>query len=81
VLVQVEESYYNITHQTLDIFKTLTVDPLVTHVMKVDDDSYVRMELISKFLQENEKNLRDKELFAGYLEPISGPIRDVNSKW
>ncbi len=65
----------------MDIFKTLTVDPLVTHVMKVDDDSYVRMELISKFLQENEKNLRDKELFAGYLEPISGPIRDVNSKW
>jgi hypothetical protein len=49
--------------------------------MKVDDDSYVRMELLSEFLLEKEKNFRGKDIFAGYLEPISGPIRDVNSKW
>ncbi len=81
VLVQVGESYYNITYQTLEIFKILTVDRRVTHVMKVDDDSYVRMESLSKFLRGNQGSFKGTETFAGNLEHISGPIRDVNSKW
>jgi hypothetical protein len=81
VLVPVAESYYNITHQTLEIMKTLTVDPLATHIMKVDDDSYVRIGLLSRFLREMEKRFKGRDIFAGYLEPMSGPIRDVSSKW
>jgi len=81
VLVDVAESYDNITHQTLDIFKILTVDPLVAHVMKVDDDTYVRMGLLSKFLRENQERFKGIDTFAGYLARVSRPIRDVNSKW
>lgn len=75
-----QESYYNITHQTLAIWSTLSADPATTHVMKVDDDSYVRAPLLQRYL----KNMARKalnELFIGYIEPVSGPIRDERSKW
>jgi hypothetical protein len=45
--------------------------------MKVDDDSYVRMELLSEFLLEKEKKFRGKEFFFGYLEPISGALSET----
>lgn len=31
----ISEDYFNVTHQTLDIFRAAIVDPAVTHVLKV----------------------------------------------
>lgn len=35
VLPLVEESYFNITHQTLEVLRFGVADPQVTHVLKV----------------------------------------------
>lgn len=80
VLVEIEEAYFNITHQTLAIFSRLPIDPAVTHVMKVDDDSFVRAALVHRTLVE----LSEKEqslIFMGNMEMDAIPDRAVGSPW
>jgi hypothetical protein len=53
ILYNVEEHYRNITYQTLELFKLASVMPNITHVVKVDDDSYVRVGPLLQFLSQH----------------------------
>lgn len=64
VLPHTLESYYNITHQTLEMCRMAAMDPAVTHLLKVDDDSYVH---VAKVMSRLQALPRDK-MFAGYME-------------
>lgn len=44
IMYEVMESYRNVTFQTLEIYKIAYVVGGFTHVLKADDDSYVRMD-------------------------------------
>lgn len=64
VLPYTWESYFNITHQTLEMCRMAAIDPSITHLMKVDDDSYVHMaRLLTKI-----KKLPREKLFLGHME-------------
>ena len=64
VLPHIRESYYNITHQTLEMCRMAAMEPAITHLLKVDDDSYVH---IDKLMSRLKALPRDK-IFAGYIE-------------
>lgn len=64
VLPNIQESYFNITHQTLEMCRMAAMDPSTTHLLKVDDDSYVHM---AKFMARIKAVPREK-LFMGYME-------------
>ena len=64
VLPNVQESYFNITHQTLEMCRMAAMDPSVTHLLKVDDDSYVHVAKLMSRL----KALPREKMFAGYIE-------------
>jgi hypothetical protein len=42
VLNHVFENYFNVTHQTLEIFRFVAVDPTATHILKVSRDCAMR---------------------------------------
>lgn len=64
VLPNIQESYFNITHQTLEMCRMAAMDPAVTHLLKVDDDSYVHMaKLIGRL-----KAWPREKMFVGYME-------------
>ncbi|KAK9804299.1 hypothetical protein WJX72_005528 [[Myrmecia] bisecta] len=78
VLPTIWEAYFNITHQTLEVCRIAAADPAVTHVLKVDDDSYVR---IHRVLESINRNLQDRT-FIGWIEdPGGGPHRDPANQW
>lgn len=60
----VYEDYYNITYAVLDIFRAAAVygPHEISHVIKTDDDSYMRSNLVVRALQ----SLPRSWLFAGY---------------
>lgn len=64
VLPHTQESYFNITHQTLEMCRMAAMDPAITHLLKVDDDSYVHVDRLVFRLQ----RLPRAKLFAGYME-------------
>ena len=64
VLTNIQESYYNITHQTLEMCRMAALDPSISHMLKVDDDSYVHMARLMGRL----KALPREKLFLGYME-------------
>lgn len=66
---EVQEDYFKITHATLELFRSAAVmGEQVTHVLKTDDDCYVR---VSKLLEELGKLPRDR-LLAGFPSWHSG---------
>ena len=69
VLTNIQESYYNITHQTLEMCRMAAMDPSITHLLKVDDDSYVHMTRLMGRL----KALPREKLFLGYIEKAGRP--------
>eukprot|EP00877_Chromochloris_zofingiensis_P014511 jgi/Chrzof1/9313/UNPLg00282.t1 len=75
VVPDVLEHYYNITYQTLEIFRIAAVYEDVTNVFKTDDDSYVR---IGRLLQVVKQMPFDRAyLGRGFpLTPDSQPPRD-----
>lgn len=78
VLGHITEHYLNITHQTLEVMRAAAADPHVTHVLKVDDDSYVHMDRLLHRLQ----GLHKDHAFLGYIENPGGhPHRDPNNQW
>ena len=64
VLPHTQESYFNITHQTLEMCRMAAMDPAITHLLKVDDDSFVHLEKLMSRLQ----RLPREKMFAGYME-------------
>jgi hypothetical protein len=69
VLPNIQESYFNITHQTLEMCRMAAMDPAVTHLLKVDDDSYVHVTKLMARL----KALPREKMFAGYMEKTGEP--------
>jgi hypothetical protein len=81
VIVNVAEHYRNITHQSLEIFKAAAADPAVTDVLKVDDDTFVRVPKLRAVLADVRQRYGNASYYLGYVETQAGPIRDTNSKW
>lgn len=76
IVGHVVESYYNIAYQTLEVFKSASAyfgD--ITHVMKCDDDSYVRVDKLLEFLAQHPFD----STFLGRMWPVYEPIRNINS--
>ena len=82
VLVNVKEAYHNITHQTLAIHSSVPMDPLVTHVVKVDDDTFVRVALLSEYIKDlGVSNGKNSLIYVGNVEYVSSPDRSPSSPW
>ncbi len=71
VLPDIQESYFNITHQTLEMCRMAAMDPTITHLLKVDDDSYVHVIKLMGRL----KALPREKMFAGYMEKAGKYVR------
>jgi hypothetical protein len=68
----VYNDYYNITYAVLDLFRTAAVlGDAITHVMKVDDDCYVRMPLLLPALDA----MPSQWLYAGWPMVPQGVVR------
>lgn len=82
VVAPVQESYRRIVHQTMHLMSVLSRNKRVTHVLKVDDDSFVRARLLYRHVSRIHKfKLDEEEALIGNLEFHSQPIRDPSSKW
>ncbi len=78
VLPNIHESYFNITHQTLEMCRMAAMDPAVTHLLKVDDDSYVHVTKLMARL----KALPREKMFAGYMEKAGKPPQlQLSHQW
>ncbi|GAB4818463.1 hypothetical protein N2152v2_005509 [Parachlorella kessleri] len=78
VLPLVREHYHNITHQTLEAVRMAAADPATTHVLKVDDDSYVHVDRLLGELA----SLPRQRLYWGFMEdPGGSPHRNPSSQW
>jgi hypothetical protein len=71
------EHYLNVTHQTLEVFRACHMHAgHVTHVMKVDDDSYVHVSRLLDHLAMLPRSLA----WSGNIIPYN-PKRDPLNKW
>lgn len=78
ILGQIEESYFNITYQTLEIFRSAyAYHGPITHVMKCDDDSYLHVAKLLTFLAAHPSNLT----YLGRMEAGYFPHRDPKDFW
>ncbi len=78
LLPNVLEGYFNITHQTLEVLRSAALDEQVTHVLKTDDDSYVRVGMLLQRL----RTVPAEKAFLGYIEnPGGGPHRQPENQW
>lgn len=70
------EGYYNIAYQTYEVFRAVVMGRF-SHLMKVDDDSYVRIDPLLGVLQQWPRS----GLYMGNIEsPGGGPDRNPNSR-
>lgn len=78
LLGQIHEHYYNITYQTLEIFRSAyAYNQSITHVVKCDDDSYIHAQRLEKLLIRLPKQLT----WIGNLNKGYRPNRNPKSKW
>lgn len=78
VLNHVREHYLNITHQTLEVFRTAySFHGNITHVLKCDDDSYIHVDRLLSLLQTVPRYMT----WIGAFNKGYSPIRDPSSKW
>ncbi|KAK9902151.1 hypothetical protein WJX75_006091 [Coccomyxa subellipsoidea] len=78
VLPGIFEHYDNITHQTLEILRAASMDPVATHTLKVDDDSYVHVNTLMTVMA----RVPQRRLFMGHIDRESGgPHREPSSQW
>lgn len=69
---EVYNDYYNISYSVLDLFKTAAIlGDAITHVLKVDDDCYVRFPLLVQALD----SMPRQWLYAGWPMHPGGVIR------
>jgi beta-1,3-galactosyltransferase len=74
----VEEHYFSITHQSLEVFRSAhAFHGPITHVMKCDDDSYVHVSRMLEFLGSQPFQFS----WAGNIVTSYQPHRDPSSKW
>lgn len=72
------ESYHNLSYKALDIFKWAS-DNGYHNVFKVDDDTYVRVNLALSFLDEHNQN---PYMYAGaFVDGGKAMIDNPKSKW
>jgi hypothetical protein len=72
------EHYNNITHQTLELFRSAyAYHGSITHVCKCDDDSYIHVERMLKHLDGHPF----ERSWAGRMEGSYVPRRDPSDKW
>jgi hypothetical protein len=79
IIGTIDEAYSNITYQTLQILQTFSADPQVSHILKTDDDSFIRVDRIKRALQN--KVCDEKEIYMGFMDFAHNVIRDVQSPW
>jgi hypothetical protein len=78
VVGHVLEHYFNITHQTLELFRTAyAFHGNITHVLKCDDDSYIHVGRLLSLLTP----LPHHYTWAGAINRGYTPNRDPKSKW
>lgn len=78
ILTPVMEHYSNITHQTLEVFRSAyAFHGGITHVCKCDDDSYLHVDRMLHFLSDQPF----RRSWAGALSHSYQPHRDPTSKW
>ena len=83
VVLRGHEAYNNLPNKTLGIFKyTLSNPKRYTHLLKTDDDCYVRVHKLMEILNPPE-GPQMEGMYKGCMENRGGffPIRDPNSKW
>lgn len=74
----IQEHYLNITHQTLEIYRSaFAYARRLSHVMKCDDDSYINVSRLLHLLAEHQLN----HTFLGAANQGYRPDRHPNSKW
>lgn len=84
VFIRGQEKYENLPNKTFGILKYAISSPSqYTHVLKTDDDCYVRVDKILDCLYDSRGQPLMKGIYMGCLENRYGflPIRDSNSKW
>ncbi|CAM6092151.1 unnamed protein product [Calypogeia fissa] len=77
-LLKFVDYYHLITLKTAAICIFATQHMTAEHVMKTDDDTFVRVDVILNLIQSRSS---DQSFLLGDVEFGAGPIRDVNSKW
>jgi hypothetical protein len=80
VMAPKSESYDHIVHQTMHMMSVLGRDAQVTHVFKTDDDCYVKPDPLMLVLGTPSRGPHEESL-TGFVEKVSGPIRDPSNKW
>lgn len=78
LLGHVHEHYYNITHQTLEVYRSaFAYGRPLTHIMKCDDDSYIHVGRLLELLVAHPH----ARTFVGKVSPTYSPDRSMGSKW
>ena len=79
ILEGVREAYFNISYQTLEIFRQSAGRAGVTHVLKAADDTFVR---VAALRGASAPHRAVAHLCLGWVEnPGGGPHRDRGSRW
>ena len=71
------EHYNNLTRKTMRIFQWTTANATVAYLMKVDDNSYLRINTILTFLQNRNST---KCLYLGNISWKAKPVQNTSSK-
>ena len=53
IIHHIEEAYFNCTHQTLEMFRFVAVDPLATHILKVKVEVMLHLSTTRAFRQKD----------------------------
>jgi len=72
-----EESYRNIVHKSLAIFRHGGEVVQADFVFKADDDTFINVERMIEFLAGRESRYQ----YIGKIAPAAGPIRVPENKW
>ena len=83
-VVRGDDSYDNLSNKTLGLLKYALSSPRrYTHVLKTDDDTYVRVHRLLDTLGVHEEKPFMKQVYRGCVESGSGfrIVRDPQSKW
>ena len=83
-VVRGADSYDNLSNKTLGLLKyTLSSPKRYTHILKTDDDTYVRVHRLLDVLGVHEEKPLMKQVYKGRVESKSGfqVFRDRQSKW
>lgn len=83
VLVRGSDDYSHLSDKTLGIMKYMLSSNRYTHLMKTDDDVYIRIEKLLNIMVDDANTLFMTRYYKGCIENPNGfkVQRDVSSKW